>query len=216
MRLTTIRRERYLILLWCYAAIMTASIYALQQRLGGRLTRRDILWETFTLLEWAALTPVVVHFARLFPPSRALRAIAFHVPAAISFAFLALVIHKLGLCYPEVYLDCVLSYGVELWIVAWLLRGAAIYTGTLLGVWILDAADAAKANDVAASRMAAELAGAELRLTRARVVPEAIVEAFDTLLARLDGDPHGAETMITTLADQLRASVATLSPEDSS
>ena len=213
MKPATIRHEHYFMLLWCCAAIVTASLYALQHRLGGRLTRTDILWETFTLLEWAALTPLLVVAARRFPPSRPVRALAFHIPAAFAFAFIALAIHKLGLCYPDVYADCVLSYGFELWMAAWLLRGAAIYFGTVLGVSILDAADAAKANGIAASQAAARIAAAELRLTRAQVAPESIVEAFDALLAQVDTDPAAAEAMITTLAARLRAAVKTLSPE---
>jgi hypothetical protein len=190
-------RARYFAALWACTAIAVAALYTLQHAIGGHMPERR-LSTLFLFGEWMLFTPLVAWLARRFRRSPV------HVPLALAFAFLALVLHKLALCPAGDYANCVAAYELQPWLFAWLLSGSFVYAGTTAGIWLLDSADAAQESAIAAARMEEELSAAGLRLAQRHLRPETIAAEFDAISKRLATDPRAAEMMITALADSLR------------
>jgi hypothetical protein len=190
-------RARYFAALWACTAVAVVALYTLQHAIGGHMPERR-LSTLFVFGEWMLFTPLVVWLARRFERS------LIHVPAALAFAFVALVLHKSVFCPSGDYANCVTTYELRPWLFAWLLSGSFVYAGTTIGIWLLDSADAAKESSINAARMEEELSTAGLRLAQSHLQPELIAAEFDAIAQQLMTDPHAAEAMITSLADSLR------------
>jgi H+/gluconate symporter-like permease len=194
-----VNRALYFAALWAFTAIVVSSLHALQHAIGGRMPDLMIS-NVFIFGAWMLFTPLIVRLARRFKHRWAL----VHIPVAAAFAFGVLVLHKFSLCPPDDYIRCATNYDLLPWLYSWILSGAFFYAGTTIGIWLLDAADAAKESAIAAARLEQELADSELRLAQMQLRPESIAVAFSEIAQRLEIDAKSAEEMITTLADSLR------------
>jgi hypothetical protein len=147
---------------------------------------------------WAALTPLVFFAARRFPldPGRIRWSSAIHLPLACAVAFVhsaafhLIIRSKWSLLSP-----------IYVYMMLWSLTVYALFVGLAhyqqLAGWLRE-------RDVAASRLKADLAEAELVASTSRSQPERILDTLERLADTVVADPAGTERALATLAGQLR------------
>jgi two-component system LytT family sensor kinase len=147
---------------------------------------------------WAALTPLVFYAARRFPldPGRIRWSSAIHLPLACGIAFAHSAASHL-----------IIRSHVSLWsssyvyMMLWSLSVYALFVGLghyhQLAGWLRE-------RDVAASRLQADLAEAQLVSSTFRSQPERILDTLEQLANTVVVDPTGTERALAALAAQLR------------
>jgi signal transduction histidine kinase len=155
---------------------------------------------------WAALTPLVFWAARRFPldPGRIRWSSVMHLPFACaiavahSAAFHQLIGSSNSLWSP--------SYA---YMMLWSLTVYALFVGLAhyqqLTVWLRE-------RDVAASRLEADLAEAQLVTSTSRSQPERILDTLEGLAETVISDPQETERALSALATQLRRSLDASAP----
>jgi hypothetical protein len=168
----------------------------------GRLEGVSLWWMTVEHLAsagvWAALTPLVFYAARRFPldPGRIRWSSAIHLPLACAVAF----IHSAAF-------HLIIRSHVSIWssayvyMMLWSLSVYALFVGLghyqQLAGWLRE-------RDVAASRLQADLAEAQLVSSTSRSQPERILDTLEQLADTVVADPSGTERALAALAGQLR------------
>jgi two-component system LytT family sensor kinase len=168
----------------------------------GRTQGMSLPWMTLQHLAsagvWAALTPLVLYAARRFPldPGRIRWSSAIHLPLACVVAFThSAAFHLIIRSHVSIW-----SYSY-VYMMLWSLSVYALFVGLghyhQLAGWLRE-------RDVAASRLQADLAEAQLVSSTSRSQPERILDTLEQLADTVVADPSGTERALATLAGQLR------------
>jgi two-component system LytT family sensor kinase len=148
---------------------------------------------------WAAFTPVVLWLGRRFPLRRGAvgRALAIHLPACIVLAAIkipaqeALAAVVAGVVRsPASFLKVYVTISVY-----WIILGVG---------FALQQARELRAREVAASRLEAELASAQLDVLRMRLHPHFLFNTLNGISALMRENVEAADLMLTRLSDLLR------------
>jgi hypothetical protein len=184
--------------LWLQQSI---AYLTLRHRMQG-MSLSTMVWEhAVSVAVWAALTPLVFRAARRFPldPGRMRWSSAIHLPLACavavaqSAAFHNIIGSRNSLWGP--------AYA---YMMLWSLTVYALFVGLAhyqqLSDWLRE-------RDVAASRLQADLAEAQLITSTSRSQPERILDTLEQLAETVVVDPVATERALSSLAAQLRRSL---------
>lgn len=175
----------------------------------SRLTSESLSWAL-----WAVLLPAVVWIARRFPVDR--ETWRWALPAHVGLGSLAVVtITALTLIKNQ----AVLAAQTGLFAPGFLSRlpeylvtnfqaALVIYGGIVTAVHAYDGFRRLKERELAASRLEADLARAQLQVLKMQLEPHFLFNTLNAISALVHGNPDGAERMVVRLSELLRMSLS--------
>jgi two-component system LytT family sensor kinase len=204
--------------IWLLIALVTATQDYLRAITEGRQQTWGSAFAVTAALDglWAALTPLIIWLAILFPLSadRFWRSILAHLGAGVVVATIHVALYVL--LFWSAYqgdFDSRLDLFVHKF-------GGNIYINLLTYTVILGLVSAARAyralkeEQIAGARLVGQLAQAEASALRAQLQPHFLFNTLNAVSALVRTDPLGAERLIARLGDLLRMSIEDVrSPE---
>lgn len=172
---------------------------------------RFVVWQVGCWLVWAALTPVVVWLSRRFPLALRVRPVAVHLLGSI----LAALVHVAGI---RIVGDLVQPFGPQParpWMVEYVGQLSSYFHIDLIVYWAIvgvvyavDSRRRLRERELAASRIEAQLAQAQLANLRLQLQPHFLFNTLHAIASLVrGGEPGPAVAMIAGLSDLLRYSL---------
>lgn len=170
---------------------------------------QDFLYNAVRWLPWAFLTPFVLRLVKRFPlAKRSLgRPLAVHIPAS-----LILAVAEVGIVYGVHALTR--WRFVEGTALAFMVLLAKYIHYNVLAYWVIAGIGLATGyyrkyheQQIASSRLEAELARANLRVLKMQVHPHFLFNTLHAVSALIPKDPKAADVMLSRLSDLLRLTV---------
>jgi signal transduction histidine kinase len=203
-------RQRFLYgLAYVGAWTLLGALFATQTYIGAWYSEHPLSWPqafVVALTAWyvrALFAPAVLWLAHRFSFSRRswIKSVIVHAAGSLVFALVELIVYDMVLLRVHSLPRRVLS-PVELhmnWLTYWVLVGLAH-----LAAYYRRYRD----RELAASRLAAELAGARLDLLRAQLHPHFLFNTLNGISELMHDDVEQADLMLGHLSDMLRFSLA--------
>lgn len=173
-----------------------------------------LLFETICISPWAVSTPFIIRAARRFSfeDNQRYKSFFVHLSVALVVFCFHMVIQSLAVSW---------FYNEPLtWSYLWLdFRGfidmrLMLYTGLLLGIYVIDLQRKNREVELREPRLKAQLNNAKYRALLNQIQPDFLIDSLTSIEDNLPDDPQTAEHILIDLSDLLRIMLRNIDQED--